>query len=264
VYTHPLHGGDVNGRWTEPAPLEAVGANGVALAPNGSGSWATTPSGAWHASTPAADVLSPRLVACSVEVRPDSARARVVLDNSDGALNALPNGAFPATMSGGTIELTPGYLSGSGGVAEYGAVQRFAIECIRYVVERRGRLVILEAAGGWEHAARWHAPRHGRPPPPSPATRCSRTSHSGPAWATRPVDGRPRAIGRPGRRPSRCFRESAAVALQRLLAVVGDGVRADGDQFMLTGCAEATPRTTSTDRRPTRSRASNCSTRRRR
>jgi hypothetical protein len=86
VYAHPAHLTDVNSPWSEPAPHEATGAQGLALAVGSGAVWASTPSGVWYASAPDADILSERLVACAVDVGAGSASCRVTLDNADGAL----------------------------------------------------------------------------------------------------------------------------------------------------------------------------------
>lgn len=238
MYAHPAHLTDVNSPWSEPAPHEAAGVHGLALAVGPGAAWASTPSGVWRAAAPAADLLSERLLSCAVDVRPESANCRVTLDNADGALNGLPNTTFPASMTGGSIEVTAGYFGGEDGEAEFGPPQRFVVDRVRYTVLRGARVAVIEGSGAWEHAVRWHAPQ---------------------AWQTAAgVLARSQVFARlaaragvgyttGGRAPSSEWStgtpsfallpgESAASALARLVAVVSDGVRSDGDSFVLTGC----------------------------
>jgi hypothetical protein len=243
MHAHPAHLTDVNAAWSEPAPLEASGAEGVALAAGPDAVWATSPSGVWRAATPAADVLSERLVSCAVDVRPQSASCRVTLDNADGALTGMPNAAFPATMAGGTIELSAGYFGGEDGEAEFGGPQRFVIDRVRHSVLRGKWVVVVEGSGAWEHAARWHATQAWQTAAGALA-RSQVFAHIAARAGIGHANG--------GRAPSSDWSSgspsfallpglSASAALSRLLAVVSDGVRADGDAFLLTGCADDDP-----------------------
>ncbi len=238
VYTHPAHLTDVNSPWSEPAPHSATGAEGLALAVGDGAVWASTPSGVWHAPAPEPDVLSERLIGCAVDVRADSASCRVTLDNADGAMGELPNGAFPATLTGGTIELSPGYFGGEDGEAEFGSPQRFVIDRVRYSALRGKRVVVIEGSGAWEHAARWHATQAWQTAAGVLARSQVFARLAGRAGAGYTTGGRAPSSEWSSGNPSFALLpgESGASALGRLVAVVSDGVRSDGDAFVLTGC----------------------------
>ncbi|MEX0784230.1 MAG: hypothetical protein WD557_16440 [Dehalococcoidia bacterium] len=243
MYTHPAHLTDVNAPWSEPAPQEASGTEGLALGVGDGAAWAATPSGVWRAPAPDPDLLSERLVSCAVDVRPAAASCRVTLDNADGALTGVPNEAFPATMAGGTIEVSAGYLGGEDGEAEFGAPQRFVIDRVRHSALRGKRVVVIEASGAWEHASRWHATQAWQTAAGVLARSQVFAHIAARAGIGHANGGRPPSSDWSSGAPSFALLpgESASAAIARLLAVVSDGVRPDSDSFLLTGCADDDP-----------------------
>ncbi len=152
VYTsHPpaLVGGNPE-HWSEPEPHEATSAHGLAVAtPDAGTAWGATPDGVWHARLPGSLDVSERLVEASWRLASFAARARVVLDDSDGGLAGLAPGR--------TVEIAPGYRSGEAAAPEYGLAVTALIDRItRERGEGRAR-VVLECSGHWERLAAWRA-----------------------------------------------------------------------------------------------------------
>ena len=157
--THPPHGYGIASDWSEPAPHEATGGNGLALAASATAAWATTPSGVWYAPRPQAQSLSARVVSCRFRQDSRASAATLELDNHDGALNGAPNGSFPALLAGGSIALSPGYASGTAAAPQYGVTHGLTISRLTYGVKDGRATVTLEATGPWEALAHWRAPQ---------------------------------------------------------------------------------------------------------
>ncbi len=152
VYSsHPpaLAGGNPEG-WSEPEPHEAASAFGLSVAaPDAATAWGSTPDGVWRARLAGSSDVSERLVEASWRLAPFATRARVVLDGSGGDL--------PELAPGGTVEIAPGYRSGTGGAAEYGLAVHAAIDHVtRESAEGQARTV-LECSGHWERLVAWRA-----------------------------------------------------------------------------------------------------------
>lgn len=225
MLTHPPAGGTAASQWREPIPHEANHPHGLALATYDFLScWAATPSGVWFAQRlSGSDDLSPRLISARYEITPNSATARLELDNHDAAITAAN---YPRLFTGADLLIQPGYKSGSGAAFEYGAAHRFTVD--RLVTGSAGR-VIAHCSGPWEAAARWHAPQAyqvatatltrssllaritGRAGlPASISSSSSDFTTAAPAFALSPA-------------------ENGKSAIQRLLAVVTDHLRPDSN-----------------------------------
>ena len=152
VYTsHPpaLASGNPDG-WSEPEPHEAASAYGLAVATSAaSTAWGSTADGVWRAHLAPALDLSEHLVEASWRLAPFATRARIVLDDSAGAL--------PELKPGGSVEVAPGYRSGEGNAVEYGLSVHAIIDRVtRESAAGQARLV-LECSGHWERLAAWRA-----------------------------------------------------------------------------------------------------------
>jgi hypothetical protein len=159
--THPPTDGATTGDWAEPIPHEALTQYGLALASyDGVSVYATTPFGVWAATAATgSDDLSDRVLSCSYRLTPTSSRCRLELDNHDGALGGLPNGAFARVMPGGQLTVRPGYRSGAAAAPQYGITLTFAIDRLAYQVKDGKASVVLDCVGPWEALARWRAPQ---------------------------------------------------------------------------------------------------------
>jgi hypothetical protein len=113
MYSRPVHAAGVQGGWSEPAPHEATGVYGVAVAwSSGTSVFAAQPGGLWHASVSDSCDLSDRVVSGDYRITPTSSRCSLELDNHDGLLvAALHPASFPGFATGNTLRLTPGYAS---------------------------------------------------------------------------------------------------------------------------------------------------------
>ena len=152
MYSRPTIGAGASGQWSEPAPHEASNALGVAF-PSVAGSdvWLTTPSRVWHASRGDTADLSVSVVSASYALAPSGSTATVVLDAHYTRPAALALGA--------TLELTPGYASGTAGAPEYGTSQAFTISRIRNSSSNGRATTTITAVGAWGALERWHAPQ---------------------------------------------------------------------------------------------------------
>ena len=161
MYSRPTIGAGAGGQWSEPAPHEAHNAQGVTF-PSVSGAdvWLTTPARVWHASRGDQDDVSAAAVSASYQLAPGGSSATVVLDGTAARASALALGA--------TLELSPGYRSGTAGAAEYGTSQTFTITQIRTVkrltrtsgtLTASGTNLAVTAVGAWGALERWHAPQ---------------------------------------------------------------------------------------------------------
>ncbi len=238
VYACPPAAGLATAQWTEPAPHEAVSPFGLSAAANGAAAWAATPSGVWSGPLAGVSTLSARVVACSYRLTPTSSRCRLELDNGDGALNGAPNAAFPGLLVGGSLSLAAGYLTVNG-VPEFGVTPAFIVDALRYVVREGQATLVIEASGPWEALARWTPPQTwqvaaGTMTRSAIASRIAARAGFSLLAASNPLQPSndwtaysPAFAVVPG--------ESGAAALQRLLSVVQDFVRADAGAFTVAG-----------------------------
>ncbi len=228
VYTSypPALSGGNPGDWSEPEPHEADSAHGLAVAADSAANvWGATPNSVWRAGIAGGVEVSARLVEASFRLAPFSTRARLTLDNADGALNGLPDGEFAGLTPGGTVEIAPGYRSGADGGAEYGLAVHAAVERVRHEAGGGSARVVVECSGHWERIAAWRAPQVWQ----SPAGGLTREALfrrlcgkagirvSGAGWSA----SRPGFAVSPG--------ESGLSAARRLLEAVGEAVIPDGD-----------------------------------
>ena len=236
VYSsHPpaLAGGNP-ANWFEPEPHEVETASGLAVHASGSADiWGTTAASVWYAETADSVELSARVIGASYWLTPLSTRARVVLDNAAGALNDLPNVDFPGVVPGGTIEIAPGYESGTAGAGEYGVSVNVVVDRISYEADASRSRVVLECSGHWERIAAWRAPQAWQ----SAAGALSRealfwrvcakagirvSGTGGTNWSTLT----PAFMVAPG--------ESGLTAARRLLEVADEAVISDGDRLAVS------------------------------
>lgn len=155
LYSRPTLGAGTTGQWSEPAPHEASTTFGVAIAAapvaSPAAAWLTTPSRVWSASRGDQADISASVVSASYSLAHSGSTAAVVLDGTAPRASALALGA--------TLELAPGYHSGTGGAAEYGTSQTFTIDRIRTETRRGIPTVTVHAVGAWGTLERWHAPQ---------------------------------------------------------------------------------------------------------
>ena len=104
-----------------------------------------TPAAETRAKSPSSVVSAKYLLA------PGGSTATVTLDATPARPSALALGA--------TLELTPGYASGTAGAAEYGVSQSFTISHIRSQSYRGRGTIAITAVGAWGALERWHAPQ---------------------------------------------------------------------------------------------------------
>ena len=144
--------------WSEAEPYEALTLNGLAIAAQKTDQlWGTTADGVWFADLGDSAELTELLEEMTLKVGPFSARARLVFTNDDGALLGLPNATYPGLVTGGTVEIAPGYGSGAGGVGEYGVSNNLAVKRIAYESAGGHARVVVELDGHWERLAGWRA-----------------------------------------------------------------------------------------------------------
>ncbi|MBI2767645.1 MAG: LamG domain-containing protein [Chloroflexi bacterium] len=237
--SHPYPSFGPTSTWSEPAPMEAASVHGFELA-YGSGTpntvYAVAANGWWQAAINGADDLSARVVSCKVRFGPATARCVVEFDNGDGALAALPSAAFPGTMTGGQLTLSPGYLSGAAGAAEYGVTWRLTIDRIRYRAGDGHSGVTIEASGPWEQLRRWRAPQTWQTASGVLTRYLVANRIAGRAGIGIASAGTPYAASADFNAYSPSFAiaqgEDGATALGRLLAPLTDGVR--GESGLLT------------------------------
>ena len=152
VYTsHPpaLASGNPDG-WSEPEPHEAASAYGLAVATSAaSTAWGSTADGVWRAHLAPALDLGEHLVEASWRLAPFATRARIVLDDSAGAL--------PELKPGGSVEVAPGYRSGDGAALEYGLSVHAIIDRVTRESDAGQARLVLECSGHWERLAAWRA-----------------------------------------------------------------------------------------------------------
>lgn len=150
---YELHGqvdAGVNAEWSEPTPHEAInGEAAIAASAGNAYAWLIANSTEWTAPRATAWTdLSARLTTATYRIGPEYARCTVELDDADGA--ALASGQlFP----GGSLELAPGFGSGTAGAAEYGAVVSFVVDTVGRTWENGRRIVTVHAHGIWEELA---------------------------------------------------------------------------------------------------------------
>lgn len=150
---YELHGqldAGVNAEWSEPTPHEATnGEAAIAADAGNTHAWLISHDTEWTAPRATSWVdLSTRLTFATFRIGPEYATATIELDDADGA--ALASGQlFP----GGSIELAPGFASGSGGAAEYGAVVSFVVNRVVRAYANARRVLTVHAHGIWEELA---------------------------------------------------------------------------------------------------------------
>lgn len=242
--SHPPAGSSPLTTWSEPRPHEALTANGIALAwGNGAADtvFATTPAGVWRCAINAQDTLTPRVLRCSVHAGPRSSRCRVELDNTDGALAGLPSAAFPGTLTGGALALTPGYRSGAGGAFEGAASWQFTIDAIAYRASGGRRTVVLEGSGPWEQLARWRSPQTWQTAAGALLRSQVAARIAGRAGFAVQSAASPDAPSGDWTATTPSFvltqGERGDTALARLLAPLADGVRSETGALLVTGLA---------------------------
>ena len=134
--------------WSEPEPHEATSAYGLAVAtPEPGTAWGSTPDGVWRARLGRSLDVSAHIVDASWRLAPFATRARLVLDDSSGAL--------PELAPGRTVEIAPGYRSGAGGGPEYGGAVHAVIDDVTRERGEGQARVVLECSGHWERLAAW-------------------------------------------------------------------------------------------------------------
>ncbi len=134
--------------WSEPEPHEATSAYGLAVATGADGTvWGSTRDGVWRARLGRSLDVSDHIVEASWRLAPFATRARLVLDDSGGRL--------PDLAPGRTVEIAPGYRSGAGGGAEYGASVHAVIDDVTRESGAGQARVVLECSGHWERLAAW-------------------------------------------------------------------------------------------------------------
>ena len=134
--------------WSEPEPHEATSAYGLAVAtPEPGTAWGSTPGGVWRARLGHSLDVSEHIVEVSWRLAPFATRARLVLDDSGGAL--------PELAPGRTVEIAPGYRSGAGGGPEYGGAVHAVIDDVTRERSAGQARVVLECSGHWERLAAW-------------------------------------------------------------------------------------------------------------
>ena len=104
-------------------------------------------------------ILTSRVLSATFDQSPSSTRAKVVLDNHDGAFNAAPNAAYPNLMPGGSIKLQPGYASGTANAPEFGVSTTLTVLWLRYSRIAGRSVCTLELVGPWEMLAHWSPPQ---------------------------------------------------------------------------------------------------------
>jgi hypothetical protein len=136
--------------WSEPEPHEAASAFGLAVAtPDAETVWGSAPDGVWRARLAPSTDVSDALIEASWRLAPFATRARLVLDDA--------NGALPDLAPGSTVSIAPGYRSGTGAAPEYGLSLHVVINrVVRESAAGRARAV-LECSGHWERLASWRA-----------------------------------------------------------------------------------------------------------
>ena len=100
-YSRPPASAGVSAIWREPAPHEAAGAHGLALAAplsaGGNRVHASTPAGIWRSDAPGHTVnLAGHILSLSYELGPTSARCVLELDDHDGTWTTRMTPSFPA------------------------------------------------------------------------------------------------------------------------------------------------------------------------
>ncbi len=144
--------------WSEAQPHEALTVEGLALAAqNTDQPWGTTPDGVWFADLGDSSDVTNLVEEMRLDVGPFSASGRLVLSNDDGELLGLPNATYPGLVTGGTVEVAPGYLSGAAGAGEYGVAHHLLVKRLDYERDGGRARVVVHVEGHWERLAGWRA-----------------------------------------------------------------------------------------------------------
>ncbi|MFN0095109.1 MAG: hypothetical protein ACKVVT_10100 [Dehalococcoidia bacterium] len=243
---HPPPTGANNATWSEPSPTGVTGlASGAAYAaaPNTTitRAYLVTPFGVWAADTGQVTDLSARVLKATYDLGPEHSRCLVTLDNADAALSGSAGQAL-GLFTGGTIELKPGYVT-AGGSAEFGVVLRFQVVNLVDAWSQGKRIVIVKGVGAWEAAELYAFPQAWQ-------TAAALVSRGGliarfaarMGWnATNGTGSEAPSANLTGHQPSFLAPagESVASAMRRLLEPLPDGVRAEGDAFVIVGISTA-------------------------
>ena len=231
-YTQPVHLLGVQADWSEPAPFEAGGSYGVALAATATRVFAAQPGGVWHAPIGDYSTLTAQVLACDYQITPTSSRCSLTMDDKTGA-------TYAALATGNTLRIIPGYGSGAAAAFEGGIIQDFIIRRITRQLAAGTRTITIDADGAWEQLDRWHAPQAwltaaGVRTRESTFQRVA--ARAGLFWIT---GSSPAAPSSDWSAYSPAFAiasgESGATVLKRLLAVVTDYIRPNGGTLETIG-----------------------------
>jgi hypothetical protein len=136
-------------QWREPVALAYEGEHGAAVAISADREWLCSAETVWSSLLPAVDELD-------VSARVQRAECRVGVDGAEVTLELDVSGGVPQVERGARLELTPGYVTGTG--PEAPSAYTYWVESARLVTGARPGLVV-RARDGWSLLERWRARR---------------------------------------------------------------------------------------------------------
>ena len=142
------------GSWQEAEPFQYPATGGYSLAVQDNFLWLISSNRVFKANTEAEPAsFSQYVLSAEYNIEPESGRLRLELDNSGGVFNPPPAELEP----GGTISLSPGYITSAG--AEVSPGLAFDIECSEYISGEGKSIYRILATDAWSRLKSWCA-RH--------------------------------------------------------------------------------------------------------
>ncbi|MBN1367941.1 MAG: hypothetical protein JW967_08445 [Dehalococcoidales bacterium] len=142
--------------WHEPVPFNYSGEYGLAITHSASHAWLTSPSGVWRASLAIETIdLTNDVLGVKKELRANSGKLTVVLDNSNGKYASPGNGTLILLQHGCQLDFNPGFRTTAGNEASPGL--SFTLESYEHTSSGGKACLILRSNDGWAALCDWKA-----------------------------------------------------------------------------------------------------------
>ena len=148
--------GFIDNLWWEPVPFNLSSEYSLAIAPHGDYAWLSSNDGVWMARLAVESLdMTTDVIGLKCDNGVNSGRLIVELRNDDGRYATPGEGDLNVLDIGGEIEVSPGYVTGTGN--EYSAGLCYSLESWEHTSSGGKSGFILQARDGWGALGDWKA-----------------------------------------------------------------------------------------------------------